>query len=621
MPTVYNTDYLKFDAITIRDKVIQKLSENQHFTDQVFADSNLRILIEDFSYLFEVLMFYLNHSASESIFTDSQLYENLNRIVKMLGYNPYGYNSSKTDVTFIGKTDPLFASASKILPKYTYISTALTDTRGKSIFFSTIDNTFIQSSMPSTNTDKVTVVNGRWRVYNQTFAAAGVPFEEFTMNQIDITSTTNPIYIAHPYIDVYVKRKDSNNQDIYMYYKAISDGTLFGKGVSLVGPDEDVFELRLNENKQYVLKFGDGIHGSKLQARDELYIVYLESNGPDGKIGAGVINSDSVIQWGITGIDQSLFLQFIGVTDISELVGGSDATELTNLYAENSTASTIPNDIESVESIRTNAPNWFRMGGRLVTAKDFKDYMNSTYVNDIYDCNVQNNWEYMTTFQDWLYKYSKLAVDIRKDNYIYADSCDFNNIYIWCKFKYNINSAFIERDLLPKKVLTGEPIILDSINTYFIPCYVLDSSYSIDSFDPNIENWIEILKDKNNYVSAEKIKKLAIDTIRNFFDPEKVHMGDNLNINELYNRLNAIDGVKSISTVYKKSNDANFNAQYFNGLSFAIWSKQCINGADLNTYSGNIQLQPFQFPVLIDTDLENRVKVVFETFGQPSIEY
>ena len=621
MPTNYSTDYLKFDAISVKDRIIQKLSENNTFTDQIFADSNLTILIETFAYMFELQMYYLNHSASEAMFTDAKLYENMNRIVKMLGYNPKGYSSSQTDGTIIGKIDPIFTATSKILPKYTYIDTGLTDTRGKTIFFSTIENTFIQSSMPSTSTDTITLVNGRWRTYNQTFAAAGIPFEEFVLSQINLDTTiTNPSYVAHPYIDVYVKRKDVENTDTYIYFRAISDGTLFGTGTSLISPNENVFELRINENKNYVLKFGDGIHGSKLQQGDELYVVYLESNGPDGKIGINVLNEDSTINWGIIGLDISLFYAFLNITDISEIVGGSDPAELTNIYITNIKASTIPADIEDVESIKSNAPNWFRMGGRLVTAGDYKDYIIATYKNDIYDVNVQNNWDYMSTFQNWLYSYDKLLPDIRKDNYVYADSCDFNNIYIWTKFKYDIDFGFIERDLLPKKVLTAETIISNAINTYFIPCYVINS-YDIDNFDPNIENWIEILKDKNSFVSAEQIKKLAINIIRDFFDPNKNTLGSNLNINELYNRLNAIDGIQSVYTVYKKTDEPSFSAQYFNGLSFAIWSKQMINGADLNTYSGNIQLQPFQFPVLLDSDLENRIKVVFETFGQPSIEY
>lgn len=621
MPTQYNSDYLKFDAISVKDRVIQKLSENNIFTDQIFADSNLAILIETFAYMFELQMYYLNHSASEAMFTDAKLYENINRIVKMLGYNPKGYSSSETDGSIIGKIDPIFAATSKILPKYTYIDTNLTDTRGKTIFFSTIENTFIQSSMPSTSTDTITLVNGRWRTYNQTFTAAGIPFEEFVLTQINLDNTIdNPQYIAHPYVDVYVKRKDSDNNDLYIYFKAISDGTLFGSGTSLIAPNENVFELRINENKNYVLKFGDGIHGSKLQTGDELYVVYLESNGPDGKIGTNVINEDCAINWGIVGLDTSLFYSFLNITDSSEIVGGSDPSELTNIYVTNIKESTVPANIEDVDSIRTNAPNWFRMGGRLVTANDYKDYILATYKNDIYDVYVQNNWDYMSTFQNWLNSYNKLRPDIRKENYVYADACDFNNIYIWAKFKYDIDYGFIERDLLPKKVLTAETIISNAINTYFIPCYVLNS-YDIDNFDPNIENWIEILKDKNSFVSADQIKKLAINIIRDFFDPEKNKLGINLNLNELYNKLNALDGVQSVTTAYKKANDPTFSTQYFNGLSFAIWSKQMINGADLNTYSGNIQLQPFQFPVLLDSDLENRVKVVFETFGQPSIEY
>jgi hypothetical protein len=63
------------------------------------------------------------------------------------------------------------------------------------------------------------------------------------------------------------------------------------------------------------------------------------------------------------------------------------------------------------------------------------------------------------------------------------------------------------------------------------------------------------------------------------------------------------------------------NSEYFNGLRFAYWTKEILNGSDLTISSGNVELEKFQFPTLLDVDLEKRVKVVFDTSGQPSIEF
>jgi hypothetical protein len=40
----------------------------------------------------------------------------------------------------------------------------------------------------------------------------------------------------------------------------------------------------LDENKNYVIKFGDGIVGKKLKKGDKICIFYLDTNGLDGEI-------------------------------------------------------------------------------------------------------------------------------------------------------------------------------------------------------------------------------------------------------------------------------------------------------------------------------------------------
>lgn len=616
-----NTDYLRFDAYSIKNKIIQKLSDNSTFTDQIFEDSNLSTLIDVFAYMFEVLTYYTNHGSSEAIFTDATLYENMNRIVKMLGYNPVGYVGSKTNCSIIQTESSPVSSIfddnyrSKILPRYAYVNTGLTDSNGKPIYYSSVSDFTIQKSMPATSETTYTFYNGRWRLYDRTFMAAGNVNEEFLLDLIDLEKT----YVSHPYVHVYVKRNNA-----YYWFTPVAQGTLFGNGFSIVSPTDDVFELRINENKRYTIKFGDGIHGSKLEANDEIYIVYLESNGTDGKIGSGIINESSdKIKYGIAGLDQSFFNSFLNI-DSSTGTIISDG-EAQRLYVKNINSSSVPASLETVDSIRKNAPDWFRMNGRLISAQDFKQYVLSTYASDIYDCYVMNNWEYMASFQNWLNTYSALTIEIKKNDYMYADSCDFNNVYVWTKFKYAVDKWSIEQDMIPRKVLTCEPVILDAFDVSFIPCYKNTDSngvnkYLLDNWDPNMENWIEILKDKNSFVPAEKIKKAAIDTIKNYFKAENQYLGTTVDFDALYASLMAINGVKSVKMAYRVTGAADNTTQYFNGISFAVWTKKIINGADLTIVSSNKKLEDFQFPVLVD-DLDTRIKLTYDSIGQRSVEY
>lgn len=81
-----NTDYLKFEAASMLDFLKKKISSDGKYTDQIYAGSNLSIILETLSAMFEVFTYNLNFQASESTFNGVQIYENMLKIVNMLGY-------------------------------------------------------------------------------------------------------------------------------------------------------------------------------------------------------------------------------------------------------------------------------------------------------------------------------------------------------------------------------------------------------------------------------------------------------------------------------------------------------------------------------------------------------
>jgi hypothetical protein len=89
-----NYDYLKWDAQSILVYLRRKLLESGLLTDQLYPGSDTKILMDLFAWTFDVLTYMLNNAAADSLFADTQLYENMNRIVKLLGYNPVGYLTS-----------------------------------------------------------------------------------------------------------------------------------------------------------------------------------------------------------------------------------------------------------------------------------------------------------------------------------------------------------------------------------------------------------------------------------------------------------------------------------------------------------------------------------------------
>ena len=64
-------DFLRFSAYSFKDLLTRKFSENTEFTDQVYEGSNLAILIDIFSHMAQCLLYSLNNTAAESMFSDT----------------------------------------------------------------------------------------------------------------------------------------------------------------------------------------------------------------------------------------------------------------------------------------------------------------------------------------------------------------------------------------------------------------------------------------------------------------------------------------------------------------------------------------------------------------------
>lgn len=619
MATSTQNDYLRYSAVSIKDLIRLKLTENGTFTDQNFEDSNLSIFIDVISYMYSTLIFYLNNSAAEAIFTDTQIYENINRLVKLLGYNPQGFVTS-TVQTSMGLRDTynFFNSGIKTIPKYTTYTTSLTDTNGNSIKYCFIeDYAFVASSVSTIDSDfKPILYNGEWKLYNTTFLSTGIPFETFTLENLTLTGD-NRIYLSHNHIDILVKLTDGS------YEKYIPVTNLYNSS-----PTDKHFEVRVNEDYKYTLKFGDNINGKRLESGNTLYVIYLQSNGSDGQIGVNVIDGANAVDVTINGLDEIFIKNNILQVDLNPqyIKFGSDPNaELYKVKLYNETASTFVKDFETVDSIRQNAPVSFRIGSRLVTEQDFKQYILMNYPSDIFDVTVQNNWSYMVEFHKWLYDYNKLSPDIRYFNYNYSDSCDYNNIYIWVKsygseMVTNSTKLLIERDCDRIKTLTSELVFLDPLMVTFTP--YIRGSYNIKDFDSNYENKIQLVRDRNTLITVERIKQRAISIIQSFFANENNKLGQTIDINNLYNQLISIDGVKEVKTKYLPVGQPDSSTQYYDGLTFAMWTQHIINGADFKTISGNYKLKSFQFPILLDSNnISNRIEVSSDSYNISEVEY
>ena len=114
--------YTGFDAQRLRDLIIERINNDNtiNFTDQNFEGSNISALIDIIAYASHGLLFYLNQTSSESNFNDAELYENINRIVKLIDYKPVGKQSCILPVQLKGTSD--LSAGYYTVPKFTFAS-------------------------------------------------------------------------------------------------------------------------------------------------------------------------------------------------------------------------------------------------------------------------------------------------------------------------------------------------------------------------------------------------------------------------------------------------------------------------------------------------------------------
>ena len=244
--------------------------------------------------------------------------------------------------------------------------------------------------------------------------ATGVEFESITI-ALDKSNL-----VDHHSIDVYVKDTTTGR-----YTQWTETESLF-----LEKPTSTAYELRLNENYRYDVRFGNDINGKKLTPGDQVCIYYVKSDGAQGIIGPNKLKNKSL----------TLFTtnQFVDIkNDIkTEKTSYVELKDITNIKLDNDTTSTDPQAYETVDDIKTNAPGYFAHQNRLVTTDDFETYINTSFSNIITDVRAVNNKTYIEDHIDYLVNDLSLNNPVLESRLLsnqvnFANSTTFNNVYLY----------------------------------------------------------------------------------------------------------------------------------------------------------------------------------------------
>ena len=656
--------YATFNAYQMRDLIIRKLIEDPSIRDQVYPGSNIAILVDLVATMYQTLSYQLNHAASESMFQQSQYYENIVRIAKLLGYNAQGIIPSTAMFRIDDAGDLVNEDLNRdiVIPPFSVVKTQ----DGKYYSYSPYkwQGCVLPKNLDAGQSYDIVLHNGMWKRYQVIFTPNGSDFETFAMPQIRSEMDEQKyVSTAHMFAVEVIKRMKEDNPDEVDWTQTqinIFHPTNWGlfKGLpnmndtdqihnflynGLGGDDGNVFNVELNELKQPVIKFGDGITTRKLTPNSELYVFYLETQGMNG--GVKQDGAEIKFQHGATMLDIS--------QELYTAIFGTGAEDVGEIKCKVLTSSTSAMREEDVEDIRERAPHWFKMNNRLVTKEDYEFYiMNEPSIAGMFNSvKVMNNWEYVATFYRWL---NQLGVSNHDGNSRFylnparftkyggaslSDAVDSNNVYIWYITNFgdvsDINyDQMVQRCksmMVDIKDLCHEPVFLPAIpircEISSVPeaiarrCLQANRSttvpYILDENDNEIHSsWIEIRINDDYSISSYEVVERVCSLMSYFFNVRNRKIGfGTFNTNDLVDLImEKIPAVSDIYTVYQSSRAA--NPVYSHGISMAAFATNTslINlGDDLQIKTGTITLEPFMYPVLYtntEAELKNRIRVV-----------
>ena len=595
--------YLTFDADSLKSLIIERLNENETFTDQNFEGSNFSAFIDVVAYMYHVLLFQLNTTSNESTFDTATIYENMNKLVSNIGYKPLGDQTSLVNVSLSAAN---LASNVYTLPRYSTI------TADGTTFVATEDITFektLDTTLEAVAASNTTLYQGT--LTEATFNATGEPYENiilvdsFTSKQF--TQSTNNLnntkFISDNTFSVFVQNNVTSVWDEYT-----ETASLF-----LEDADAKKFEKRLNASGNYEFKFGNNLNGKQLNGNDTVLVFYVVSDNEAGDVGPGAFTGSTFTLYGSKDFKE-----------VKEILFDSDQTiitadQLADLTINNPTASSPTKKAETVDDIRTSAPKVFASQNRLVTKDDYRYQINRNFNNITRDVKILSNEDYTSKV---LAYYNDLGLANGNDDarVLYSQvqfsaSTSFNNVYVYTVPNGNptlngltpnfLNAA--QKQLISdfcdnKKDITQNVVVTDPIfKAFAFGATSLGSSFATDDTIDDIVNnsKLRITLDRNQAINDGAVKTAVFNTFNNYFD--KVQLGDVIDVAALTNDVLNIPGVTALHTVNGDAEVAN--------LSFAVWNPD-YKDEDRVIQSLNYQLEDFQFAYFYNPqDIANKIEL------------
>jgi hypothetical protein len=571
--------YLSFDGLSIKEQIRKRLNDTGVFSDQNFEGSNISAINDVIAMVFSLLLYNLNQTSNQGLFSEASIYDNISRIVKLIDYKPLGHQTASINFTLTAQN---INAGTYVIPRYSNINVGgfkycLSSDFG---FQKTVNTTAESIDLSSDNT---LLYQGTYNEF-PTYVAQGIA------NELLYLTINDRTVVDHQTLDVYVKpvggkwEKWNKTQSLYLSSTTAKS-----------------YEVRFNEKQRYEIKFGNNINGRQLSSGDQVAVYYLASDGKSGEVGASVL----------TGKTMQLFSSARFNQILADLEGSYiTQNQLNNLQFSNSCGSTYYSAPETVSQIRENAPGVFRSQYSLTTANSYQSYIRSNFSNIVQDVQVMGNQDYLDTYIKYHYDLGLTQPHMESralfNHTRFSDSCSFNNVYCFVVPKTigntlgylnNAQKSLIISTLKEEKTLTADVVPMDPVYLAFDFALGDSNTTVFDDLDQTI---IQIEKTSGSRRSDASIIADVNQVIQTYFGRSTNKLGKIVNTAELTSQILGLEGVKA---VYTSRPDINLTV---NGLRLVSWNP-VYPDVSFETVVGNKQLELFQFAYSFTTDFTNRI--------------
>jgi hypothetical protein len=316
---------LDFD--TVKDNFKSFLSQQTQFTDYNFEGSGMSVLMDLLAYNTHYLAFHANMLANEMFIDTALTRSSAVSHAKALGYLPSSAKAS-TAIVDITVTGVPTSQASLVMAAGTIFTTSVNDI---SYQFVTIGDHTTSSTTGTFVFSDISIYEGTRVRYTYTVNSSNLE-QQFIIPSATVDTSTVVVSVQTSSSDI--------TTEVY---------TLNTDYATLTSTSLKYFLQEVEEGK-FEVYFGDGVIGKK-------------------PIDGNIIILDYVVTSGSTADGASAFTP-------SSSVGG-----YSNVSALASASSSGGGDVESVDSIKFNAPLKYASQGRAVTPDDYKSIVPSVYSN------------------------------------------------------------------------------------------------------------------------------------------------------------------------------------------------------------------------------------------------